>query len=380
MEQVSAPPDQDGAPPGDRETTFVAKPVREQRTRSRWPLRIGLALAIVLLLAGNAFAYDQYRFKQRYDGRILPGATVAGVDVSGMTRAEAVAALEEEVAPRLDRRVALRWNELTWDASMRELGATTDIEDRVDDALAASAATSWMTLAGVRWRGDEVPHTADVAVEQSRATVASIVRDIAATIDRPAVDAALHHDRQRIWIDQERDGRRVLPNETTDAFLAALQDPEGPAEIAVEVEPVVPQVRAAAFRQVLFLRQQDHRLDLYVDGALAHSYVVATGTNDYPTPTGTYEVTLKRHMPTWINPDPGGWGNTMPARIGPGPNNPLGVRALNWSAPGAIRFHGTAAVASLGTDASHGCVRLSNGDVVHLYDRVDEGATIVSVR
>ncbi len=364
----------------DRAVTFVAKPARGRGSRSRWPLRIGLALAILLLLAGNAFAYDLYRFEQRYEGRILPGATVAGVDVSGMTRTQAIAAVEAALAPRLDRRVTLRWDRVTWDASLRELGATTDVEEVVDEALATSAATTWTTLSGVRWRDGKIPHTTEVTVDQTRRPVAAMVREIAATIDRPAVDATLHHDRQRIWIDQDRDGRRVLPNETTDALLGALRAPEGPSEVHVAVQPIEPEVRAAAFRQVLFLRQRDHRLDLYVDGELAHSYLVATGTNNYPTPTGTYEVTLKRHMPTWVNPDPSGWGSTMPARIGPGPNNPLGVRALNWSAPGAIRFHGTAAVDSLGTDASHGCVRLSNGDVVHLYDRVDEGATIVSIR
>lgn len=365
--------------PGD-DGSFTARPQHARRARARWLLRTGLAVVIVLLLAGNAFAYDLYRFQRSFDERILPGAVVGGVDVSGMTREEAVEAVEAEFAPHLDRRVALRWDDHTWDASLRDLGAATDIREKVDEALATSAATNWTTLTGVRWRGGEVPYAAEVTIDQSRSPVAALVRDIADRIDRPAVDAQLHHDRHRIWIDQDRDGRRVVPNETADAFLAALRDPQGPAEVPVTVAPIEPEVRADAFRQVLFLRQRDHRLDLYVDGTLTDSYVVATGTSNYPTPTGTYEVTLKRYMPTWVNPSPGGWGNDMPARIGPGPDNPLGVRALNWSAPGAIRFHGTAAVDSLGRDASHGCVRLSNADIVHLYDRVDEGATIVSVR
>ena len=68
----------------------------------------------------------------------------------------------------------------------------------------------------------------------------------------------------------------------------------------------------------------------------------------------------------------------MPPEIPPGPSNPLGLRALNWSAP-AIRFHGTEATYSLGYNASHGCVRLSNGDVIQLYDLVDVGTPIVSL-
>jgi hypothetical protein len=56
----------------------------------------------------------------------------------------------------------------------------------------------------------------------------------------------------------------------------------------------------------------------------------------------------------------------------------LGLRAINWSAP-AIRFHGTEATYSLGYNASHGCVRMSNPDVVELYSMIDVGTPIVSV-
>jgi hypothetical protein len=68
----------------------------------------------------------------------------------------------------------------------------------------------------------------------------------------------------------------------------------------------------------------------------------------------------------------------MPATIPPGPGNPLGLRAINWSAP-AIRFHGTSATYSLGYNASHGCVRMANEDVIQLYDMIDVGTPIVSV-
>ncbi len=149
--------------------------------------------------------------------------------------------------------------------------------------------------------------------------------------------------------------------------------------MTLPLERLKPSVTAAAYHEVLVLHQSDHRLELYRDGTRTHSWVVATGTGEYPTPLGRYEVTLKRYLPTWVNPSPDGWGSALPASIGPGPGNPLGVRALNWSAPGAIRFHGTEAVESLGTDASHGCVRMSNADVTALYDLVDVGAVIVSL-
>jgi lipoprotein-anchoring transpeptidase ErfK/SrfK len=126
------------------------------------------------------------------------------------------------------------------------------------------------------------------------------------------------------------------------------------------------------------LRIGENRLYLYQDGKITHDWTVATGTPEYPTPTGEYEITEKRYLPTWVNPDPTGWGASMPAMIGPGPGNPLGTRALNWSASG-IRFHGTEATYSLGYAASHGCVRMAMGDVELLYDLVDVGTPIISI-
>lgn len=131
--------------------------------------------------------------------------------------------------------------------------------------------------------------------------------------------------------------------------------------------------------QVVYLDQSEHTVSLYTQGELAGEWVVATGTSGFPTPTGEYFVELKRENPTWGNPSPNGWGANLPAFIGPGPNNPLGVSAINWGGVDNIRFHGTNQEWSLGTDASHGCVRMANDDVVQLFDLVQVGARIISV-
>jgi lipoprotein-anchoring transpeptidase ErfK/SrfK len=57
-----------------------------------------------------------------------------------------------------------------------------------------------------------------------------------------------------------------------------------------------------------------------------------------------------------------------------GPSNPLGTRALYLDAPG-IRIHGTSASYSIGSYASHGCVRMFMGDVEELYEIVPIGTT-----
>ncbi|MGH9284640.1 MAG: L,D-transpeptidase, partial [Acidimicrobiales bacterium] len=151
-----------------------------------------------------------------------------------------------------------------------------------------------------------------------------------------------------------------------------------PAPTIVELSLVRHEPAVTAYADAILVRTGENRLYHYENGALVKTYVVATGTARYPTPRGTFTVTLKRRNPTWVNPDPSGWGAGLPARIGPGPRNPLGTRAMNLDAPG-IRIHGTTNVASLGTNASHGCIRMAMADAEELFDRVEEGTPVLII-
>jgi len=84
----------------------------------------------------------------------------------------------------------------------------------------------------------------------------------------------------------------------------------------------------------------------------------------------------KRVNPTWYNPAKDTWGKNEPDFIPPGPNNPLGTRALDLDAPG-IRIHGTYADSSIGTYASHGCIRMYIPDSEDLFDRVVVGTLVI---
>lgn len=375
------PPLGEALPENDQEgAAQVATRAEPAPARTRhWGRIAAVAVVVFCLLAIGAvtvFAVDLQRFRQALLGTLLPGAVIDGVNVGRMNRGEAVAAVEAALAPTLDRTITIKTNGKTWHTSLRELGATTDTTSVVDEALAASERVSWSTLASLRWQARTIPHTGDVVVSEPVEGVERLVEQIADSTDTPARDAKLRYDRTSYSVTPEAEGRRVDRPKARARILAALSG--GPDVVDVPVDALRPKVTRASFRQVLFLRQSEHRLMYYIDGQLVRSYVVATGTGNYPTPTGVFRVTAKRPKPTWVNPDPSGWGRDLPARIGPGPNNPLGLRALNWSASG-IRFHGTANVDSLGRDASHGCVRLSNPEIVDLYELVGVGAAIISV-
>ena len=118
----------------------------------------------------------------------------------------------------------------------------------------------------------------------------------------------------------------------------------------------------------------DLHLYLYRDDKLIKSYPVAAGQAAYPTPTGSYYVTSMQMNPTWFPPNSDWAKDAKP--IPPGIDNPLGTRWIGTSAPG-VGIHGTPDDYSIGTYASHGCIRMHIYDVEDLYPRVVVGMPVI---
>jgi lipoprotein-anchoring transpeptidase ErfK/SrfK len=349
----------------------------ERTPRRRKKMFILLAALLGLALVGIAgIAYAGYDYSKKYDGRILPGATVAGVDVGGMSPDEALETVRKAVRPQLTRTIEISWEDRTWTVTPKELGATSNSRAAVDAALEASTDTSFIEKTRMRVLGDDLAFTNDVAVSYPRRGARGFVQGLASSLHREPRDAGLDYSTGWVEITPSRRGRSVNTARSLSSLRQALVEGSPTAELSVRIEE--PAVTEDAFEKVILVRIGENKAYLYEDGKITHEYLVATGQPAYPTPTGVFEITEKRYMPTWVNPAPDGWGSSMPASIPPGISNPLGLRALNWSASG-IRFHGTTATYSLGYNASHGCVRMSNDAVIELYDLVDVGTPIVSL-
>ena len=350
---------------------------RRRRLGFSWPSkRIAVALGLIFLLAFSGVAYATYDYDQAYSGRILPGTEIAGVDVGGMSRADALAAVDGASRIQLDRTIEVSWEKRSWRVTPRKLGARSNAVELANAAVAASERTNVLKKAGMAVLGHELSFQRDLAITYPRQGVRGFVEGVASSLDREPVDASIDYSTGWVEIAPEQEGRKVLTDASRRALYRALRT--GDDSVDLRVKTTAPAVTADDFDQILLLRIGENKLYLYDDGKITHTYTVATGQPEYPTPTGIYEITEKRYMPTWVNPDPTGWGASMPASIPPGPGNPLGTRALNWSASG-IRFHGTEATYSLGYNASHGCVRMSMPDVEELYDLIEVGTPIVSL-
>lgn len=110
-------------------------------------------------------------------------------------------------------------------------------------------------------------------------------------------------------------------------------------------------------------------------GVKAAVFPIAIGMPGWATPSGRTYIEAKRVWPTWYPPSWAGIGHP----VGPGRSNPLGPRALNLSPRGydtGIRIHGTNNPASIGTRASHGCIRMYPKDVIWMFPRVSIGTKV----
>jgi lipoprotein-anchoring transpeptidase ErfK/SrfK len=69
----------------------------------------------------------------------------------------------------------------------------------------------------------------------------------------------------------------------------------------------------------------------------------------------------------------------LPGRVVPGPDNPLGSRAINLAA-GNLRIHSTNEPATIGHALSDGCIRMRDVEIEHLFQRVKVGALVIIER
>jgi len=115
---------------------------------------------------------------------------------------------------------------------------------------------------------------------------------------------------------------------------------------------------------------EERLLRAFVDGEEVESFAVAIGTEDYPTPTGDFEIRKVIWNPSWHPPD-SKWARGKSPK-GPGhPDNPMKRVKMFFKEPDYY-IHGTAADDSLGKAESHGCIRMSEEDVTRLAQLVME--------
>ena len=143
-------------------------------------------------------------------------------------------------------------------------------------------------------------------------------------------------------------------------------------------------------RKGLVLNLAEYRMYYFperVDGkpAYVYTYPMSIGRMDWETPLGRTSIVAMARNPTWYPPqsvrdEHAADGDPLPRIVPPGPDNPLGTRALRLGLPGYL-IHGTNRPAGVGMRVSHGCVRMFPEDIEFLFDhiRVDTPVRIINV-
>jgi hypothetical protein len=353
----------------------MAKGRHELRAaRRRWPLIVGLAGG-VLVLALSGVAYATFRYEQANADRLLAGTTIGGVDVSGMTRAEALEEVRDIARAELDREIVVVVRGERFTTTPRALGRRTWTGRAVDRAMDAAEGVGWVERAWRRFRNDpidldiELPFGGDGRVER-------FVRRTAKEISVDPRNASIGLGDSGSLVFRHAKAGSALDVQRAERLLSDALD-DGSSLVRLSVHAVKPKVTEDTMLPTIVVHVDTNRLDLYEGFGVTHSWDVATAKPGWTTPVGEWSLYQKRENPTWYNPALDSWGADLPAVVPGGPGNPMGTRALYITAPGLIRIHGTTSPDSIGRYASHGCIRMHNEQVEELYELVPVGTRVI---
>ena len=340
--------------------------------RHPWFILVAVLLLILIGGAVAAFAYDNSR-----DDLIAEGVTIAGVDVGGMTSAEARSLVRRELQEPLERPIAVFRGPQRFRLSAHDAGVKADVGGMVDQALQESRDGSIFSRVARDITGGEEDAQVSARVNYSADAVKQLVERVKKRLNRAARDAEV--DFPSLEKVKEQKGRKVRAVALRRRIAQALTDPGAERRVKAPVRILKPEVTqaelAGKYPVVLVADRNNFKLRLYKNLSLQKEYVVAVGALGFDTPAGLYHIQNKAVDPAWSVPD-SDWAGELAGTVVPGgtPQNPLKERWLGIYDGAGI--HGTDQTYSLGTAASHGCIRMAIPDVIELYDQVPVGAPI----
>ena len=337
-----------------------------------------VAIAVVLLVFGGV-AYAAFRYEATHADRILPGVRIAGVDVGGMTRADATRAVRDAAGTQLQTQFTVTVGRDHWTTTLGALGRHAAITDAVDSAFATADDFGTLSRAWHRLRDESIGIDVPMNYRTGGAGVTDWVTRIAKDVAVAPRNASLGitADASDVVIVHAKDGTTLARAPAIAAIRRALD--RDLDSVLLRTRDVSPKITDATLGRTIVVHLDRNELDLYDGFHVIRSWDVATAKPGFTTPNGDWTIYDKQVDPTWHNPAPDGWGAGEPLVIGPGPGNPMGPRALYITAPGLIRIHGTSDDASIGRYASHGCIRMHNTDIVMLYPMVPVGTHVLVV-
>lgn len=313
------------------------------------------SLAVVLAAAPTAVAEGPAG-----GDRIAAGVSIDRVDVSGLTAAEAADRIESELLGVRRSPLAVHFNNRRFAIRPAAVGYRADLDYTLRVAM----------LYG---RTKDVGDGVDVRLRQNvnAKRLRQVLRRRAVRHRRPARDARLITSGSRPRVVPSRPGRALKIRGAERVVTRALTTRTRPARWRLPTKAIRPKV--PAIPTAVVVDRTTFRLHL-LKGKRVQTFGIAVGAIGYETPSGRFSIVTKQRNPWWY-PPPSPWAQDLSA-VPPGPSNPLGTRWMGLTAR-FIGIHGTPAAGSIGSRASHGCIRMNIADAEYVFDRVEIGTPVV---
>ncbi len=296
---------------------------------------------------------------------IAPGVTVSGVPVGGLAVSQAAIVLEQRLGKRLRSPVRVSAGRFATRLGMRELGLK----------FAGDRTARRAYRAGLKGELEVAPF-----VTYRRAAVRAFVARVGRRLFVAPRNARLRITVRRMIRRKGRNGSALVQWRLRRAINRAVLDPLRRRAVSGRRRRVRPAITHAGLarrnRTIVTIDRGGFRLRLFKRLRYDRSYPIAVGAAGYDTPSGLFRISDRRVNPSWTAPNRP-WAGSYAGRTVPGgaPDNPLKARWLGVT--GSVGIHGTSESWSIGSRASHGCIRMHVSDVVDLYPRVPYGTPVL---
>jgi lipoprotein-anchoring transpeptidase ErfK/SrfK len=339
--------------------------------------RVWVVTGVVLALAGIAVSgagASAYFWDRSQADVIARGVTIGGVDVGGLKAAQARSLLEARFAARLRQPVRLVRGARTFTVRPTTTGLKLDVDRMVEAAVDASRTGGLYERVRRAILKKSLTVSIPLSASLSQPELSSVADRVAQAIDKPAKNAHLVPKPLALGI-------RVTPShwgvavdrpKLIGSLTSALRSFDGPRKLTIPVQPVRPSLGlyglSRRYSTYILVSRETFTLRLFKHLKLVKTYRIAVGRIGLETPAGEYTIDDKQINPSWHVPL-SSWAGDLAGRIiPPGPDDPIKARWMGFFDGAGI--HGTDEISSIGTAASHGCIRMTIPDVEDLYPRV----------
>ena len=330
-------------------------------------------LTAMLLLAVGVYAYDKAQ-----EDQIAPGIRVGGVEIGGRSVDEARAIIDNEIVAPLQKPVVVSYEGERYRLSPGKLDQRADVNAVIEEAVNRTREGGLIERVGRYFQGSAVNVNLDPGLSYNEEAVDDFVATLAEEINQEPVNASIEPSGDQLIPTRGETGVALLEDDVRDQVVEEIEEAGAGEVIAAQVETTRPEITtkelASEYPTYITVSQAEYKLRLFKNLKLVKTYPIAVGGGGYPTPTGLHSIQDKQVDPTWNVPESSWAGSLAGQSIPPGPSNPLKERWMGIYDGAGI--HGTDDTGSIGSAASHGCIRMLIPDVVELFDKVEVGDPI----